>query len=272
MNDHTLSDSPGDDAPTSPDGETATVPAPAQAEMPTTPGPGSDGDGPTGDGPAAPNGGAGRGWIWGGVALVAVVALLVGAYFVGRSSVSEGPSSLADAAQQTASGKLPVGHVSLGELGKALGGSNGDVLKGLDQLGGKGTGDSLFQALLDQLGKHLQDGLSGKDSTGGSSSSTAAPSAFIGVSTANAADQGGAQVTSVKADSPAADAGLQAGDVITAIDGNAVKGSASLATQVTAHNPGDVVTVTYSRNGTSADVRVRFGNTVTPTTTTTPAI
>ena len=57
----------------------------------------------------------------------------------------------------------------------------------------------------------------------------------------------GAAVTAVKAGSPAADAGLQAGDVITAVDGKAVINSAALATQVQAHSAGDVVIITYSR-------------------------
>jgi putative serine protease PepD len=73
-------------------------------------------------------------------------------------------------------------------------------------------------------------------------------------------------VTAVKAGSSAADAGLQAGDVITAVDGKAVINSAALATQVQAHRAGDVVIITYSRNGTSAEARVRLGNSSTPTT------
>ena len=79
-------------------------------------------------------------------------------------------------------------------------------------------------------------------------------------------------MTAVKAGSPAADAGLQQGDVITAVDGKAVTNSAALATQVQAHSAGDVVAITYSRNGTSAEARVRLGNTNTPTTTTAPTI
>ncbi len=265
--------------PENPSAEAPTVPGPPEAEAPTVPAPSEVGapvaSGPAGIGsstgaPAAPTS-SGRGWIWGGIAAVAVVALVVGAYFVGRSSVDQGPSSLAEAAQQTAKGDLPVGHVSLGELGKALGGSNGDVLKGLDGLGGKGAGSSLLDGLLNELGKQLENGLSGKSSSGDSSTSSS-QHAYFGVSTTNAPSGSGAQISAVKADSPASDAGLQAGDVITAVDAKTVTSSSSLASQVGSHSPGDVVTVTYSRNGASADARVRLGNASTPTTTTSPAI
>ena len=79
----------------------------------------------------------------------------------------------------------------------------------------------------------------------------------------------------MKAGGPAADAGLQQGDVITAVDGKSVANPAALVTQIQAHSPGDVVTITYARNGTTAEVRVRLGNTATAAsapTTTTPTI
>jgi membrane-associated protease RseP (regulator of RpoE activity) len=214
-----------------------------------------------------------RGWIWGAVALVVVIALVAGAYFVGRSSVNEGPKSLAEAAQQTAKGELPVGDLSLEDITGALG-KNADSI-----LGGKsGTGNDLVDGLLDTLGKELQnrleDGLKngfGSDNSSGGTTTPAAQ-AFLGVTTANATGGAGATVTAVKAGSPAADAGLQQGDVITAVDGKAVINSAALATQVQAHSAGDVVIITSSRNGTSAEARVRLGNTNAPTTTTTPTI
>jgi membrane-associated protease RseP (regulator of RpoE activity) len=214
-----------------------------------------------------------RGWIWGAAAVVVVIGLLVGAYFVGRSSVDEGPASLAEAAQQTAKGDLPVGDLSLGDITSALGKNGNDIL------GGKsGSGNDLVDGLLNKLGKELQqqleDGLKngfGSDKSSGSTTTPAAQ-AFLGVATANAPGGAGASVTAVKAGSPAADAGLQQGDVITAVDGKAVTSAAALATQVQAHSPGDVVAITYSRNGTSAEARVRLGNTNAPTTTTTPTI
>ena len=60
--------------------------------------------------------------------------------------------------------------------------------------------------------------------------------------------------------SPAAGAGLQAGDVITAVDGTAVSSPVDLAQQVRSHQPGDQVTITYSRGGNSTDAQVQLGD------------
>jgi len=84
---------------------------------------------------------------------------------------------------------------------------------------------------------------------------------FLGVSTANATGgQQGAQVENVANGSPAAGAGLQAGDVITAVDGTAVSSPADLARLVRSHQPGDQVTITYSRGGNSTDAQVQLGD------------
>ena len=84
---------------------------------------------------------------------------------------------------------------------------------------------------------------------------------FLGVSTQSATgDQQGAQVENVASGSPAAGAGLQQGDVITAVDGTAVSNPADLAQQVRSHQPGDQVTITYSRGGNSTDAPVQLGD------------
>jgi S1-C subfamily serine protease len=59
----------------------------------------------------------------------------------------------------------------------------------------------------------------------------------------------GASVQQVKNDSPAASAGLQSGDLITAIDGIAVETPLSLSAAVGAHKPGDTLTLTVQRKG-----------------------
>jgi len=84
---------------------------------------------------------------------------------------------------------------------------------------------------------------------------------FLGVATQPATgNQQGAQVANVASGSPAAGAGIQAGDVITAVNGTAVSSPADLAQQVRSHQPGDQVTITYSRGGNSTDAQVQLGD------------
>ena len=56
----------------------------------------------------------------------------------------------------------------------------------------------------------------------------------------------GALIAGVVTDSPAATAGLTAGDTITAVDGTAISTSSDLTTALTAHSPGDNVTITWT--------------------------
>jgi S1-C subfamily serine protease len=84
----------------------------------------------------------------------------------------------------------------------------------------------------------------------------------------------GAMVTEVKEGTPAAKAGLKAatgtrtvqgeeyptgGDVISAVDGQAVEGADSLRRVIDSHNPGDTVLLTVVRNGDSRTVEVKLG-------------
>ena len=84
---------------------------------------------------------------------------------------------------------------------------------------------------------------------------------FLGVSTENATgDQEGARIASIEDGSPAAGAGLQEGDVITAVDGEAVTSSADLARAVRSHEPGDQVKIAYTRDGNAAEVQVELAD------------
>lgn len=86
---------------------------------------------------------------------------------------------------------------------------------------------------------------------------------FIGVSlkdvSADSQEAGipkGAQVEIVNDDSPAAKAGLQVGDVITAIDGKAVESSNDLVAAVKKQKAGDVVKLSVYRKGDNIEISV----------------
>jgi len=72
--------------------------------------------------------------------------------------------------------------------------------------------------------------------------------AYLGAGFQDASiNQQGAQVQSVAAGSPAAAAGLRAGDLITAFDGSTVAGPSQLVDDLAARGPGDKVTLTVTR-------------------------
>ncbi len=58
---------------------------------------------------------------------------------------------------------------------------------------------------------------------------------------------------------PAARAGVQQGDVITAFDGQAISGESDLLTALAQRKPGDTVTLTLNRGGSATTARVRLG-------------
>jgi S1-C subfamily serine protease len=83
---------------------------------------------------------------------------------------------------------------------------------------------------------------------------------FLGVTTRDASGGAqGAEINRVVSGSPAAEAGLRDGDVVTAVDGSAVTSASDLIQQVRSHEPGDRVTITYSRNGNSSEAQVTLG-------------
>ena len=69
----------------------------------------------------------------------------------------------------------------------------------------------------------------------------------------------GAYVTSVTDGSPAADAGIQEGDVITAVDDEQISSAEGLILAVRAHEVGDEVTITLVRGDQTVEVDVTLG-------------
>ena len=73
---------------------------------------------------------------------------------------------------------------------------------------------------------------------------------FLGINLDARSDGGqGAVVTLVQPDSPAANAGIQVGDIIVQVDESTVTGSAALVATVRDHSPGDEVSIVVLRSG-----------------------
>ena len=82
--------------------------------------------------------------------------------------------------------------------------------------------------------------------------------AYLGVQTGDA--QGaGAQVGAVTAGGPAANGGLQQGDVITALGGKSVDDSSALSSLVDEHKAGDSVEVKITRGGKQQTLTIKLG-------------
>jgi serine protease Do len=69
----------------------------------------------------------------------------------------------------------------------------------------------------------------------------------------------GALVGDVTPKGPAKDAGVQRGDVITAINGNTVNDSNELRNTISMMQPGQTVKLTINRNGSTKDIDVKLG-------------
>jgi S1-C subfamily serine protease len=84
------------------------------------------------------------------------------------------------------------------------------------------------------------------------------PVAYLGVATQED-QQGDTVIVQLDPSGPAADAGLQPGDVVTAVDGHQVTANEPLGNLIFDHKPGDSVRVTVDRNGSSQTVSVTLG-------------
>jgi len=83
--------------------------------------------------------------------------------------------------------------------------------------------------------------------------------ALLGVSV-EATSSGAARVASVESGSAAAAAGLKAGDVVIAVDGAKVSSPIALRGAIAAHKPGDKITITVSRGGTTKTLTATLGS------------
>ena len=88
----------------------------------------------------------------------------------------------------------------------------------------------------------------------------APPVGWLGVQTDNPDDgSSGALVVDVVSGQPADDAGLEPGDLITAVSGKPVAGAEELGGLIREHQPGEAVELTVTRDGESRVLQVTLG-------------
>jgi S1-C subfamily serine protease len=134
--------------------------------------------------------------------------------------------------------------VVAGDSGGPLYDSHNEVV-GMDTAAsstfGYGGGQTTAYAI--PIGKAL--GIADKIESGQASSTIHIGNpAFLGVSLQDS--QSGPVVGSVASGTPAASAGLQAGDVITSVDGKSVSSAQNVATTIAGHHPGDKITLGWT--------------------------
>jgi S1-C subfamily serine protease len=83
--------------------------------------------------------------------------------------------------------------------------------------------------------------------------------AYMGVQISNATNDSGAKIEKVVSGTPAAQAGLEKGDVVTAFGGKPIKNSDQLTAAVTAAKPGETVPLTIRRNGATKHLSITLG-------------
>ena len=144
--------------------------------------------------------------------------------------------------------------VNPGNSGGPLLDADGDVIGVVDQIATDGSADqssgvgfavpsSLVASELEQL-----------------EAGETVAHAYLGVSTGTASgDTAGAQVAEVVQGSPAAEAGLRQGDVITALGEEKIASTEDLVAAIAAREPGETVTLEVEREGQATAVKVTLG-------------
>jgi len=83
--------------------------------------------------------------------------------------------------------------------------------------------------------------------------------AYVGVELNAQSTTGGAQISSVQPASPADTAGLQTGDVVTAINGKAIASTQQFIETVDMYAPGQTITLSVKRGGQSQSIKLKLG-------------
>jgi putative serine protease PepD len=164
-----------------------------------------------------------------------------------------------DAPDESLSGLIQTdAAINPGNSGGPLVDAQGDVV-GMDTAVAGDAQNIGFALAIDKVKPVIDDlrANPNKDSNGSSSSASQAQRAVLGVNLADGGS-GGALVAQAAPGSPADQAGIRAGDVITAVDGKDVSSSADLVAALRGHKPGDSVSVTWSRQGSQHTAKVQL--------------
>lgn len=190
---------------------------------------------------------------------VGQVAVAIGSPFGLDQSVTAGIISALGRSTETPGGAIPAiqtdAPINSGNSGGALADRQGRIIGINDSIitgsqtttGNVGIG---FAIPID-IAKAVADKIvAGEEPTGG----------FLGVRGADGSgDRAGALITDVEAGTPAADAGLQVDDLVTALDGRKVTSMIDLVARVTTQDPGASVALTVVRSGDEQTVTVTLG-------------
>ena len=144
--------------------------------------------------------------------------------------------------------------VNPGNSGGPLLNSAGEVIGVVDQIATDGSSDQSsgvgFAVPSDLVTAEVQALAGGED----------VEHAYLGVATGDAEGSAeGALIGEVVAGSPAAEADLEAGDVITALDGVAIGDSSDLVAAIAGHQPGDKVELEVERDSGTKKIEVQLG-------------
>ena len=195
-----------------------------------------------------------------GVSLqVGQTAVAIGSPFGLDQTVTSGIVSAVDRAMQTTNGAIDMvqtdAPINPGNSGGPLADLQGRVIGINDQIeSASGSSSGVGFAIPITTGKAVADKIvAGQPVT----------FAFLGVQTQDSG-QGvvgnGALIVGVESGSPAAKAGVQQGDVVTKIGSTTIADSTTLSARVRESSPGDVITLTVERNGSTKVLTVTLGS------------
>jgi S1-C subfamily serine protease len=179
---------------------------------------------------------------------------------------SESSSSEGNDSSENLTGLLQTdAAINPGNSGGPLVDANGDVV-GIDTAVATGTTSEPAQNIGFAIPANevvseipsLEKGGTSSSSTSGSTATTSG--AVLGVEVEDSASGAGATVEQVVSGSGAANAGLEAGDVITAVGRTQVTDADDLAAAIAAHKVGQSVKVTYTRNGVTKTTTATLGS------------